>query len=106
MNDHLPCVRLRPVTLAVAVFFILLLLVGPFVAAAFVFAVAPVGVGLAATLGAVAVAGVSGYGMARSVHWVELDGEVIRERRLLTRKIVEHRVEEIVDVRPIHTDYL
>src|SRR5207244_11777203 len=49
---------------------------------------------------------VSGRVMARSVHWVELDGDVIRERRLLTRRVVEHRVEEVVDARPIHTDFL
>jgi hypothetical protein len=106
MNDSTPCVRLRTAVLGVAVVIILLLLVGPFVAAAYVFAVAPVGLGIAATVGAVVVAGVSGRVLARNVHWVELDGDVIRERRLLTRKIVEHRVADVVDARPIHTDYL
>jgi hypothetical protein len=106
MNDPIPRVRLRPIVFGVAVTIILLLLAGPFVAAAYVFTIAPVGLGIAALVGAVVIAGVSGRVMARSVHWVELDGDVIRERRLLTRKIVEHRVEEIVDARPIHTDYL
>lgn len=106
MNDPIPCVRLRPVIFGVAVAIILLLLVGPFVAAAYVFTVAPVGLGIAAVVGAVVVAGLSGRVMARSVHWVELDGDVIRERRLLTRKMVEHRVADIVDAKPIHTDYL
>jgi hypothetical protein len=49
---------------------------------------------------------VAGYAMSSSLLWVELDGGIIRGRRLLTRKIVEHRVSDLVDARPIHTDYL
>jgi hypothetical protein len=101
MNDPTPCVRLRTAVLGVAVVLILLLLVGPFVAAAYVFALAPVGFGIAATVGAAIVARLSWRLVAASVHWIELDGDVIRERRLLTRKIVEHRVADIVDARPI-----
>src|SRR5262245_7590594 len=80
MNDPRPCVRLRPAVLGLAVGFTLLLLVGPFVAAAYVFTVAPVGLGIAALLGAVVVAGLCARGLARGVQWVELDGGVIRER--------------------------
>jgi hypothetical protein len=66
---------------------------------------APVGTGLLVTLGAVAFLAVVGYLMSSSLQWVELDGDVIRCRRLLSRKIVEHRVSDSVDGRPIHTDY-
>lgn len=106
MADPIPCVRLRPVIFGVAVTISLLLLVGPFAAAAYVFTIAPVGLGVVALVGAVAVAGLCGRLLARSVHWVELDGDVIRERRFLTRRIIEHRVADIVDAKPIHTDFL
>jgi len=101
-----PLVRLRPVIVGVAVACILLLLVGPLAAAAVVLALAPLGVGVPVTLGAVVFVAVVGYAMSSSVQWVELDGDVIRERRLLTRRIVEHRVGDIVDAKPIHTNYL
>lgn len=106
MSQTLPTVRLRLPVLVIAVTFSLLLLAGTFVAAAWVFTVAPAWAGALAVSGAVVVAGLCGHVPARSVHWVELDGGVIRERRLLTRKIVEHRVGEVVDARPIHTDFL
>jgi hypothetical protein len=106
MNDPRPCVRLRPFVLGLAVALTLLFLVGPFVAAAYVFTVAPLGLGVAASVGAVVVAGLCVRGLARGVHWVELDGGVIREKRLLTRRIVERRVEDVVDARPVHTDFL
>ena len=101
-----PLVRLRPVIVGVAVACILLLLVGPLAAAAVVLALAPLGASVPITLGAVVFVAVVGYAMSSSVQWVELDGDVIRERRLLTRKIVEHRVGDIVDAKPIHTNYL
>ncbi len=57
-------------------------------------------------VGAILIAGVCGRAISRAVHWVELDGDVIRERRLLTRKIIAHRVEDIVGVSPLNTDFL
>jgi hypothetical protein len=106
MNDPAPCARLRPPVLGLAAAISLVLLVGPFAAAAYVFIIAPVGLGIAALVGAVVVSLFCCRGLARAVHWVELDGDVIRERRLLTRRIVEHRVADITDAKPIHTEFL
>jgi len=105
-NHPLPCVRLRPVVLVVAVACILLCLVGPLVGAVAVLVLAPPVVGVPAALAAVAFAALLGYAMSASYQWVELDGGVLRGRRLLTRKIVEMKVGDIVDARPIHTDFL
>lgn len=106
MPDRLPTVRLRPVIVAVAVFFILLLLVGPLAVAAAVLILAPLNVSIPVALGAVAFVAVMAYLMSSSLQWVELDGGVIRGRRLLTRKIVEQRVGDIVDAKPLHSKAL
>jgi hypothetical protein len=45
-----------------------------------------------------------GWAMSSSFQWVELvDGGVIRGRRLLTRKIVEKQVADIVAVKPLNS---
>lgn len=106
MNDPLPCARLRPIILAVAAACILTFLVGPIVAAVVAVVFAPVGIAVPAALGAVAFAAVMGYLMSSSYQWVEVDGGTIRGRRLLTRKVVEMRVADITEAKPIHTNYL
>jgi hypothetical protein len=106
MNEPLPCVRLRPFVLALAVACILLLLVCPVIGAVIVLANAAPWIGIIVTLGATVFVPVAGYAMSGSNQWVELGGDVIRVRRLLTRKIVEYRVADIVDAQPIHTEFL
>jgi hypothetical protein len=106
MNESLPRVRLRPIVIAVVVCFMLVFLVWPLAAAVVAMVVSPLEIGILVALVAVAFAAVAGYLMSRGLLWVELDGEVIRERRLLTRKIIEHRVEDIIDAKPIDTDCL
>jgi hypothetical protein len=44
-----------------------------------------------------------GYLMSSSIQWVELDRGTIRARRLLTRKLVEQPIADIVDARPLHS---
>ena len=44
------------------------------------------------------------WAMSSSVQWVELDDGVLRARRLLTRKIVTHRVSDIVAVKPLNSN--
>jgi hypothetical protein len=53
--------------------------------------------------GAVGFVAVMAWAMSSSVQWVELDDGVLRARRLLTRKIVTHRVSDIVAVKPLHS---
>jgi hypothetical protein len=102
----LPCVRLRPVILAVAVACILTFFVTPLVGAAAVLVLAPPAVGIPVALGAGIFAAILGYAMSSSYQWVELDAGILRGRRLLTRKIVELKVTDIVDAQPIHTNFL
>jgi hypothetical protein len=101
-----PRVKLRPICLAIAVGCILSFLVVPLIGAAAVLILAPPAVGIPIALGAVAFAALLGYLMSSSYHWVELDGDTIRGCRLLTRKIVEMRVGDIVDAHRINTQYL
>lgn len=107
MPDRLlPTVRLRPIIVAVAVFFSLLLLVGPLAVAVAALIFAPAEVGLPVALTAVAFAAVMAYAMSPSLQWVELDGDVIRGRRLLTRRIVEQQVGDLVDAKALHSKAL
>lgn len=46
------------------------------------------------------------WAMSSSVQWVELDDGVLRARRLLTRRIVEHRAADIVAVKPLNSTYM
>ena len=66
----------------------------------------PLVIGIPVALVAVAFVASAGYLMSSSNQWVELDGGIIRCRRLLTRKIVELQVSDIVNAQPIHTNYL
>jgi hypothetical protein len=106
MDNPTALVKLRPIILAIATACILAFLVAPLVVAVAVLIVARPGVSVPVALGAVAFVTIVGYAMSSSLQWVELDGDVIRGRRLLTRKIVVYRVGDIVDAKPIHTDYL
>ena len=54
--------------------------------------------------GAVGFSALMAWAMSSSVQWVELDNGVLRARRLLTRKIVAHRVSDIVAVRPLNSN--
>jgi hypothetical protein len=41
------------------------------------------------------------YHMLQNYHWVEFDGSRIRGRRFWTRQLVEHPVEDVVEIRPL-----
>ena len=47
-----------------------------------------------------------GWTMSSSIQWVELDGWVIRGRRLFTRKIFELQVADITDAHALNTNAL
>ena len=92
-----PCAKLRPIPLAVAVTCFLTFVVAPLAVAVGFLILAPWDVGIPVTLGVAALVALLGYGMSSSVHWVELDGGIIRGRRLFTRRPIELRVCDIVE---------
>jgi hypothetical protein len=102
----MPCVRLRPIALAIALTCFLLFIIGPLVVAVALLVLARWDVSIPVALGAGAFVALSGYSMSSSIQWVELDGWVIRGRRLFTRKIFELRVADIVDAHALNTNCL
>jgi hypothetical protein len=48
-----------------------------------------------------AVSGFIAYHMLQNYHWVELDGASIRGRRFWSRRLVEHRLEDITEIQPL-----
>jgi hypothetical protein len=74
-----------------------LFLVVPLVVAVVVLVFAPLNVSAWVACAAVAFVAVIGYAMSSSVQWVELDDGVLRWRGLLTRRVREKPVSELVD---------
>jgi hypothetical protein len=103
--DH-PRVRLRPVFVVMAAGCMTLFLVVPLVAAALVLVFAPPTIAVWVALGAVAFVLVIGYAMSSSVQWVELDGDTLRWRGLLTRRVREKPVSELVDALPLNSNLM
>jgi hypothetical protein len=64
---------------------------------------APFHVSVWVALGCVAFVAALGYAMSSSYQWIELQGDVIRGRKLLTRRVVERPVAGIVRVTPLHS---
>jgi hypothetical protein len=96
-------IHLRPLIVLVAVTGMAAFLLLPLVAAGLALVFAPLHVSVWVILAAVGFVALIGYAMSSSLQWVELDGGIIRARRLLTRRLVEHRVADIVDARPLHS---
>lgn len=96
-------IHLRPLIVLIAVTGMATFLLLPLVAAGLALAFAPLRVSAWVALGAVGFVALIGYAMSSSLQWVELDGGVIRARRLLTRRLVEHPVADVVDARPLHS---
>ena len=101
-----PCVRLRPICLAIAAVCILIFLVGPLAIAITVLIYARAEVSITVALGAMVFVAAIGYAMSSSLQWVELGDGIIRGRRLLTRKIVTQRVSDIVTVQRLNSNAL
>jgi hypothetical protein len=96
-------IRLRPAFVVLAVGCMTLFLVVPLVVAIAVLILAPLNVSLYLAPGAVLFVAVLGYAMSSSYQWVELDGGVIRGRKLLTRRVSEQKVADIVAILPLHS---
>ncbi|MBN9523056.1 hypothetical protein J0H58_31840 [bacterium] len=106
MSKPLPRVRLRPAFVVMAMGCMTVFLAVPLVVAVVVLILAPPGVSVWVALAGVAFVAVIGYAMSSSVQWVELDGGVIRWRGLLTRRVREKPVGELVDALPLHSNLM
>ena len=96
-------IKLRWPLIVVAVVFILLLVGLPVAIGITVLVMAPPEVGIPVGLGTMAFAAFLFWAMSSSYHWIELRGDVIRGRKLLTRRIVERRADDIVRILPLHS---
>ena len=94
---------MRPVFVVMAMGCFVLFLGGPLVVAVFLLVFAPANVSMYLAPGAILVFVLMALAMSSSVQWVELDNGVFRARKLLTRKIVVHRVADIVAGKPLNS---
>lgn len=99
-------IHLRPLIVLVAIIGMATFLLLPLVAAGLTLAFAPIQVSAWVALGAVGFVAFIGYAMSSSLQWVELDGGVIRARRLLTRRLIERPVADIADAQPLHSQMM
>jgi hypothetical protein len=96
-------IHLRPVFVVLAVACFFLFLVSPILIAAVVLVLAPIKVGLPLALFAILFVLVLGYAMSSSYQWVELDGDIIRGQKLLTRTVVERPVSDLFDAAALNS---
>jgi hypothetical protein len=94
INLRLPFVIMAFVSFA-------LFLGGPLVIAVTVLALAPLHISVWVALGCVVFTALLGYAMSSSYQWIELDGGMIRGRKMLTRRLVEKPVREIRQIVPL-----
>jgi hypothetical protein len=80
-----------------------LLLGGPLTIAIAVLALAPLSVSVWVALGCVAFVLLLGYAMSSSYQWIETGSGAIRGKKLLTRRVIERPVAEIVRILPLHS---
>jgi hypothetical protein len=104
MADTLPTIHMRSVFVVMAVGCFVFFLGGPLVVAVFVIIFAPPNVSMYLAPGAVVFFAIMAWAMSSSVQWVELDNGVLRARKLLTRRLVVHRVSDIVAVKPLNSN--
>jgi hypothetical protein len=96
-------IRLRPSLVILAIVFILLFVGVPLAIGVTVLLLAPAEVGIPTALGSLAFVGLLFWGMSSSYQWIEIHDDVIRGRKLLSRRIVEHRIADVVRILPLHS---
>lgn len=106
MDDPTPRVRLRPFFVGMAMGCMTVFLGLPLVAAVLVLIFAPVSVSVWVALGLVTFVAVLGYAMSSSVQWVELRDGMIRWQGLLTRRVREKPIGDLVDAVPLHSNLM
>jgi hypothetical protein len=99
-------IRLRLPFVIMAVICVLLFVVAPVAIGVTVLLLAPPEVGIPVALGGVAFSAFLGWAMSSSYHWIELHDDVIRGRKLLTRSMVEHRIDDLVRILPLHSQLM
>src|SRR4051794_18532893 len=104
MDATRPTIHMRPVFVVMAMGCFVLFLGGPLAIAVTVLVFAPLNVSMYVAPGAVLFVALMAWAMSSSVQWVELHNGVIRARKLLTRKLVVHRVSDIVAVKPLNSN--
>ncbi|WP_020471583.1 hypothetical protein [Zavarzinella formosa] len=103
MEPAIPRIRLRTIFVIMAITCVIMFLGGPLAIAVIALIFAPAEVSIPIASGAVVFVLGLGYAMSSSYQWVELDDGVIRGRKLLTRKIVEKPVAEIIGVASLNS---
>ncbi|HZV03818.1 MAG TPA: hypothetical protein VE999_01895 [Gemmataceae bacterium] len=96
-------ITLRFPFIIMAIVCVLLFIVGPIAIGVTVLLLAPPEIGIPVALGAVAFSAFLAWAMSSSYHWIEVQDDVIRGRKLLTRRIVERRLDDIVRILPLHS---
>ena len=97
-------IRMHPGFVVMAMGCFVAFLGGPLAVAVVVLVFAPPDVSMDLAPGAVLFFALMAWAMSSSVQWIELDSGVIRARKLLTRRIVVHRVSDIVAVKPLNSN--
>lgn len=104
MDTSRHTIHMRPAFVVMAMGCFVTFLGGPLVVAVFVIIFAPRNVSMYLAPGAVVFFVLMAWTMSSSVQWIELDNDVLRARRLLTRKIAVHRICDIVSVKPLNSN--
>jgi hypothetical protein len=99
-------IHMRPVFVVMAAGCVALFLLGPLAAAVLVVVCAPADVSMYLAPGLVGFMVIMAWAMSSSVQWIELNDGVLRARRLLTRRVLEQRVSDIVAVKPLRSTYM
>jgi hypothetical protein len=99
-------IRLRWPFVIMAVVFVLLFVALPLGIGVTVVLLAPPEVGVPVVLGVAAFSALLFWAMSSSYHWIELRGDVLRGRKLLTRRLVVRRVDDIVRILPLHSQLM
>jgi hypothetical protein len=106
MNDPLPRVHLRPLIVVMAAVLMLLVLGVPLAIGLTLVIFAPPEIGVPVALVILVIVALVGYATSSSVQWVELDGGVIRWKKLLTRRVHQNLLCDLVDALPLRSNMM
>ena len=94
--------RLRAFALALSFIFGPLFILGPLVIGVAVLVNVELSIGIPVGLVCVGLSAFLLYHLNQNYQWLEIDGDVIRGKKFLTRQVVEQKVQDIVDIRPLY----
>lgn len=99
-----PRVHLRPLIIVLAAFLMLLVLGLPLAIAVTLLVFAPLEISVPVAAAILVIVSLVAYAMSSSVQWAELDGCTIRWKKLLTRRVHEKPVGELVDALTLNSN--